>query len=61
MKQYVGKKVILRVIVDGVSLSYTATINKVDKTHIHFTDKFGENLSYRIQDIIEIRERDNDK
>lgn len=57
MEQYVGKKVILRVDVGGAVLAYNAFITKVDNTHIHFTDKYNETFSYRIQDILEIRLR----
>ena len=56
MRQYLNKKVRLSVEIDGKTLHYTCEITDVSDTHITFIDKFGNVMSKRIADIIEIEE-----
>jgi len=55
MKQYIGKTCKLHIVVNGKDLFYTAKVKDVSDTHISFIDKFGEDYTFRMTDIVEIR------
>lgn len=54
MKQYMGKDCKIHVQRAGKDLYYTAHITDVTDSHITFIDKFGEMLTFRITEIIEV-------
>ena len=55
MKQYLGKKCKVRILRDGTCLHFTACpVTDVSDTHLSFTDKLGEEMSFRIVDVVEI-------
>jgi hypothetical protein len=56
MKELIGKRCRMQVLVNGTSLSYTAKLNDMSSTHVHITDKFNKEYFFRIQDIVEISE-----
>ena len=56
MEQYIGKRVFLRLDVGGNSLVFNARITEVSSTHITFIDKFNKKYTYRISDIVEMKE-----
>ena len=55
MKEYLDKTCKIHIAINGKDLFYTARIINVSDTHITFVDKFNETLTFRLQDIIEIR------
>jgi len=56
MKQYIGKKVYILVDVKGQSMHYNCEVLEVNNTHVSILDKFNQKYTFRIIDIIEIRE-----
>lgn len=56
MKEYINKKCKLHILINHKDLFYTAIITNVTENHLSFTDKFNENYTFRLQDVIEIRE-----
>ena len=56
MKELIGKICKIQIKCNGKSLFFTAKITKVNDTHISFIDKFDKFCSYRLIDIIQIRE-----
>lgn len=55
MQQYVGKKCKVKILRDNNCLHYTADpVTDVTQTHISFIDKFGEQMTFRIIDIVEL-------
>ncbi len=55
MIEYLNKQVIIVVKPSENLLTYQATIKEITDTHITFEDKFNSILTFRIQDIIEIK------
>jgi hypothetical protein len=56
MKEYLNKKVVIAVNSDKSTLTYTAVITNVSKTHITFKDKFGLYSSFKISEVKQISE-----
>lgn len=61
MKEWIGKRVYICVKKNKKLLHYTATINAVTNKHISFTDKFGKNYFYLLDEIYEIYEKDENE
>jgi hypothetical protein len=49
----IGKRCKIHILFCGVDLYYTADVIGVSSTHISFVDKFKEQYSYRLQDVVE--------
>ena len=57
MKEFLNKSCKLTINISGKLLFFTAQkVVDVSNTHITFIDKFDYQLSYRVEDIVEIQE-----
>jgi len=56
MKELIGKICKIQIRCNEKSLFFTAKITEISDTHIFFIDKFQKFCSYRVADIIQIRE-----
>ena len=45
----------LTFLINGKSLWYLGRVNKVDETHVYFTDKFNNEFGFRRSDLQEIK------
>jgi len=55
MKEFVGRKCKIHVLLNGKDLFYTVkNVTSVNDTHICFIDRYGEAYSFRNVDVVEI-------
>ena len=56
MKEYLHKKCKITINRNGKELFYEAIINGVSDIHISFKDKYGEQYTFKQEDVVEINE-----
>ena len=56
VKEYLGKLCKITIDRNGKELFYEATINGVSDIHISFKDKYGEQYTFKKEDVVEISE-----
>lgn len=58
MKEWIGKKAQLTVeLASKKQLFFNATVTKATEEHLTFVDKYGEEYTFRISNIIQIKEK----
>ena len=61
MKELIKKKVYIGIKKNEHLLHFTAIINSITNKHVSFTDKYGKNYCFLLDDIYEIYEKDEDE
>jgi hypothetical protein len=55
MEHLIGRLCELTFLINGKSLWFLGRVNRVDATHIYFTDKFNKEFGFRRSDLLEIQ------